>query len=75
VTGGPTAEQVRFAMDEVNRELPHYKRVRAYHIHPEPFTVENGMLTVNGKLKREVIASRLREQVERLYANQEVRAG
>lgn len=75
VTGGPTAEQVRFAMDEVNRELPHYKRVRAYHIHPEPFTVENGMLTVNGKLKREVIASRLREQVERLYAKQEVRAG
>jgi len=75
VTGGPTAEQVRFAMAEVNRELPHYKRVRAYHIHPEPFTVENGMLTVNGKLKREVIASRLREQVERLYANQEVRAG
>ena len=75
VTGGPTAEQVRFAMDEVNRELPHYKRVRAYHIHPEPFTLENGMLTVNGKLKREVIASRLREQVERLYANQEVRAG
>jgi hypothetical protein len=33
------------------------------------------MLTVNGKLKREVIASRLREQVERLYAKQEVRAG
>jgi long-chain acyl-CoA synthetase len=75
VTGGPTPDQVRFAMDEVNRELPHYKRVRAYHIQPEPFTVESGMVTVNGKLKREVVASRLREQVESLYANQEVRAG
>ncbi|HKU20365.1 MAG TPA: AMP-binding protein [Terriglobales bacterium] len=75
VTGGPTPEQVQFAMDEVNRELPHYKRVRAYYIHPEPFTVESGMVTVNGKLKRDVIASRLREQVEKLYAKQEVRAG
>jgi long-subunit acyl-CoA synthetase (AMP-forming) len=62
-------------MDEVNRELPHYKRVRAYYIHPQPFTAEGGMVTVNGKLKREVIAARLREQVEKMYAKQEVRAG
>lgn len=75
VTGVPTPEQMQFAMDEVNRELPHYKRVRAYYIHPEPFTVESGMVTVNGKLKRDVIAARLREQVEKLYAKQEVRAG
>ena len=75
VTGAPTPEQVQFAMDEVNRELPHYKRVRAYYIHPQPFTAEGGMVTVNGKLKREVIAARLREQVEKMYAKQEVRAG
>ena len=75
VTGGPTPEQVQFAMDEVNRELPHYKRVRAFYIHPEPFKVEDGLVTINGKLKREVIASRLREPVEKLYAKQEVRAG
>jgi long-chain acyl-CoA synthetase len=75
VTGAPTPEQVQFAMDEVNRELPHYKRVRAFYIHPEPFKVEDGLVTINGKLKREVIASRLREQVEKLYAKQEVRAG
>jgi len=49
--------------------------VRAYYIHPQPFTAEGGMVTVNGKLKREVIAARLREQVEKMYAKQEVRAG
>ncbi len=75
VTGTPTSEQVQFAIDEVNRELPHYKRVRAFYIHPEPFTVESGMMTINGKLKREVIAARLREPIEKLYARQEVRAG
>ncbi len=75
VTGTPTSEQVQFALDEVNRELPHYKRVRAFHIHPEPFTVESGLMTINGKLKRDVIAARLREPIEKLYARQEVRAG
>ncbi|HLK33268.1 MAG TPA: AMP-binding protein, partial [Terriglobales bacterium] len=75
VTGSPLPAQVQFAMDEVNRELPHYKRVRAFYIHPEPFKVEDGMMTINGKLKRDVIASRLREQIENLYARQEVRAG
>jgi long-chain acyl-CoA synthetase len=75
VTGSPTAEQVQFAMEEVNRDLPHYKRVRAFQIRPEPFKVEDGMMTINGKLKRDVIAARLREQIESLYARQEVRAG
>jgi long-chain acyl-CoA synthetase len=75
VTGSPTPEQVQFAMEEVNRDLPHYKRVRAFHIRPEPFKVEEGMMTINGKLKRDVIAARLREQIEALYARQEVRAG
>jgi long-chain acyl-CoA synthetase len=75
VTGAPMPEQVQFAMDEVNRELPHYKRVRAFYIRPEPFKVEDGLMTINGKLKRDVIAARLREQIENLYAKQEVRAG
>jgi long-chain acyl-CoA synthetase len=75
VTGAPTPEQVQFAMEEVNRELPHYKRVRGFHLRPEPFKVEDGMMTINGKLKRDVIAARLREQIEALYARQEVRAG
>jgi hypothetical protein len=75
VTGGPTPEQVQFAMDEVNRELPHYKRVRAFYIHSEAFTVENGLVTINGKLKRDVIAARLRDEIEKLYAKQEARVG
>ena len=52
-----TGEQVQAALDAVNPQLPHYKQVRAFHIHAEPFTIENGLLTANGKLKRDVIAA------------------
>jgi len=67
VTGNVTEAQVQSALDAVNQELPHYKQVRAFCIRPEPFTIESGMLTANGKLKRDVIASRLRSEIEDMY--------
>src|SRR5713101_374509 len=67
VTGGVTREQVQSALDALNRTLPHYKQVRAFHIHAEPFSIENGMLTANGKLKRDVIARHLQAEIEDLY--------
>jgi long-chain acyl-CoA synthetase len=67
VTGAVAPEKVQSAIDAVNGQLPHYKQVRAFHIHAEPFTVENGLLTANGKLKRDLIASRLRSEIESLY--------
>ena len=50
------------AVDVVNPELPHYKQIRAFHVQPEPFSIENGLLTANGKLKRDVIAARLQRR-------------
>jgi len=61
------AEQAQDALDAVNAQMPHYKQVRAFHIHPEAFSIENGLLTANGKLKREVIAARLRDEIDALY--------
>ncbi len=46
-------EQVQAALDAVNPQLPHYKQVRAFCLRAEPFSIENGMLTANGKLKRD----------------------
>jgi len=48
-------------------QLPHYKRVHALHLLREPFTVENGLLTVNGKLKRDAIAKRYQDEIEAIY--------
>jgi long-chain acyl-CoA synthetase len=67
VTGDVTRERVQDALDAVNPGLPHYKQVRAFHIYSEPFSVENGLLTANGKLKRDLIATRLKDEIEEMY--------
>ena len=67
VTGDLTRERVQTALDTVNSDLPHYKQVRAFHIYSEPFSIENGLLTANGKLKRDLIAGRLKEEIEEMY--------
>jgi len=67
VTGNVTQEQVQAAIDAVNPELPHYKQVRAFHVHADVFSIENGLLTANGKLKRDLIAARLQPQIEEMY--------
>ena len=67
VTGGISDARVQAALDAVNQHSPHYKQVRAFHIHPEPFSIENGMLTANGKLKRDLISSRLKDEIEDMY--------
>ena len=68
VTGSVVVEQVQAALDAVNAGLPHYKQVRAFRISPEPFTIENGLLTANGKLKRDLIAQRFHLLIEELYS-------
>lgn len=67
VTGNASAALVQSGLDAINPNLPHYKQIRAFHIHEEPFSIENGLLTANGKLKRDMIASRLSKEIEDLY--------
>jgi long-chain acyl-CoA synthetase len=67
VTGDVTRERVQDALDAVNPGLPHYKQVRAFHISSEPFSIENGLLTANGKLKRDLITARLKDEIEEMY--------
>jgi long-chain acyl-CoA synthetase len=67
MTGDVTRERVQDALDAVNRGLPHYKQVRAFHVYSAPFSIENGLLTANGKLKRDLIAARLKDEIEEMY--------
>ncbi len=67
VTGGVTPEKVQAALDAVNPELPHYKQVRAFAVVAEAFSIENGCLTVNGKLKRDAISARMKNEIEGMY--------
>jgi long-chain acyl-CoA synthetase len=67
VTGKVSGERVQAALDAVNLELPHYKQVRAFHVASEAFTIDSGLLTANGKLKRDLIAERFRSEIDAMY--------
>ncbi len=67
VTGNVSGEQVQAALDAVNPRLPHYKQVRAFCLRQEPFSIENEMMTANGKLKRDLIAGRMKSEIEDMY--------
>jgi long-chain acyl-CoA synthetase len=67
VTGRVASDAAQAALDAVNPLLPHYKQVRAFHIVGDPFTVESGLLTANGKLKRDLIAERFQNEIDEMY--------
>jgi long-chain acyl-CoA synthetase len=67
VTGKVSGEKTQAALDLVNPGLPHYKQVRAFHLVEEAFSIENGLLTTNGKLKRDLIAERFRREIDAIY--------
>jgi long-chain acyl-CoA synthetase len=64
---GLAAPDLQSALDRANSGLPHYRQVRAFCIAPEAFSVENGLLTTNGKLKRDAIIERLRPAIDDIY--------
>ncbi len=67
ITGNPSRSQAQVALDRWNDGKPHYKQVRAFHIAAEAFSIENGLLTANGKLKRDLIAARFKDVIEDMY--------
>jgi long-chain acyl-CoA synthetase len=67
ITGAVQSEQARARLDDFNAALPHYRRIRAFHIQEQPLTIESGLLTANGKLRRDAIAAQFRDAIEALY--------
>ena len=67
VAGAVSNEQMQAVLDVVNAQLPHYKQVRAFCVRSEPFSIDNGMLTANGKLKRDLISKRMQSEIEEMY--------
>jgi len=69
VTGDITQRQVEDALEAVNPQLPHYKRIHSFHINREPLTIESGLLTANGKLRRDAITAHFEREINALYQN------
>lgn len=67
VAGSVSREEVQAALDTVNPQLPHYKQVRGFCIRPDAFSIDNGLLTANGKLKRDVISAQMKTEIDDIY--------
>ena len=68
VTGDVQRENAEASFVAVQR---HACRITARftrcHIEPQPLTIESGLLTANGKLRRDAIAAHFREAIEAMY--------
>jgi len=75
ITGAVEAKAAQAAIDHVNTELPHYRQVRNFSIVKDTFASESGLLTANGKLRRDAINSRFRDEIEHMYQKHAAAAG
>lgn len=57
------------AVTRANRQLSAIERIRKFHVMPESFTVDNGMLTPTLKLRRHIIVRAYKDLLESLYAS------
>ncbi len=67
VTGNPPQDAIDAAIEKLNAEVPSYKKIRKSLRTQESFTVENGLLTANQKLRRRVIEDHFKPQIDPLY--------
>ena len=60
-------------LEVINRELPHYRQVRNFKLIGSGFTPESGLLTANGKLRRDVVNSRYAAEINAMYEERKER--
>jgi len=61
------AADIGRAVAAANARLPDYAQVRRWWRAPRPFSFDDGLLTANGRLRREAIAARYGAQLDALY--------
>ncbi len=61
-------QSVRSFIAEMNKGFGNWEQVKAFHMSPKPFTVENGEITPTLKLKRKKILENYGQQIDKLYA-------
>lgn len=61
-------QSVRSFIAEMNKGFGNWEQVKAFHLSPKPFTVENGEITPTLKLKRKKILENYAQQIDKLYA-------
>ncbi len=67
IAGSVEPQAVQSALDAVNPSLPHYRQIRNFALLRDSFTAENGLLTANGKLRRDAINARFASEINSMY--------
>jgi long-chain acyl-CoA synthetase len=73
IAGTVAPAAVQQALDRVNRELPHYRQVRDFQLIGDAFGADSGLLTVNGKLRRDVVSARFASEINAMYEDRKER--
>jgi long-subunit acyl-CoA synthetase (AMP-forming) len=69
MAAGIDPARLEAAVVRANRRLPDYARVRSWALAAEPFTLANGSLTANGRLRRAHILTNHEQALAQLYRN------
>jgi len=67
IAGTVEAIAAQAAIDAVNAELPHYRQIRNFKVIGAAFTAESGLLTANGKLRRDAVNTRYAAEINAMY--------
>ena len=67
IVGAVESSAAQSALDAVNPGLPHYRQIRNFAVVREAFTADSGMLTANGKLRRDAINARFASEINSMY--------
>jgi len=62
-------------LDDINRDLAQFERIKRFALLPSEMTVEGGELTPTLKLRRPVVEQRFAGVIEQMYATREAAAG
>ena len=55
-------------MDDVNRHLAQFERIKKFVLVPEDFSVATGELTPTLKIKRRVVVEKYQDVIEAIYS-------
>jgi long-chain acyl-CoA synthetase len=67
ITGDVAVADAQKAIDTVNADLPHYRQVRHFTVLPNLFVAGDGLVTANGKLRRDAIDRRFSAEIAAMY--------
>lgn len=70
VPANPSAnyEKIDEHVRTANLDLPDYARVHVWHPISTPFSIDNGLLTANGRIKRDQVATEYDSEIDTLFA-------